>query len=60
MSAKVEPRPEAHEPHPVVTCFVSGEEVPQHKAVRVKLGPGLRVWMRPEYTRDYVRKPPTM
>lgn len=35
-----------------VTCFVSGERVPKSMAVLVKIGPGQRVWMRPEFTQE--------
>jgi hypothetical protein len=35
-----------------VVCFLSGKRVPRHLAVRVKLGPGERVWMLAEYCRD--------
>jgi len=35
-----------------VTCFFSGREVPRKDALRIRLGPGQRVWMLKEYTRD--------
>lgn len=40
------------EPGETVVCFLSGKRVPRHLAVRVKLGPGERVWMLAEYCRD--------
>ncbi|MFT7582037.1 MAG: hypothetical protein ACI9MR_003718 [Myxococcota bacterium] len=36
---------------PTVVCFVSGLVVPERDAVQVRLGPGHRVWMLPEYCR---------
>ena len=39
--------PEATEQ--LVTCFMSGRTVPRSEAVLVKLGPGQRVWMLPEF-----------
>jgi len=43
-----EPEPEPE----LVTCFMSGRVVPRDEAVLVKLGPGQRVWMLPEFCND--------
>ena len=43
--------PEA-EPEELVTCFMSGQTVPRSQAVLVKIGPGQRVWMLPDYCND--------
>jgi|GEM_PF-3388198 len=41
----------------LVECFVSGERVPRSEAVQVRIGPRHRVWMLPEYTRDWEPNP---
>ncbi|TNF33635.1 MAG: hypothetical protein EP329_08120 [Deltaproteobacteria bacterium] len=47
------PRRDEGEDEDLVTCFVSGEQVPRAAAVQVRIGPRQRVWMLPEYTRDW-------
>ncbi|MFO0746161.1 MAG: hypothetical protein U1F43_10870 [Myxococcota bacterium] len=52
------PRQKAIEPEPpeTVTCFMSGRVVPKDEAILVKLGPGQRVWMLPEFCSDRDRE----
>lgn len=46
-------RRDEEEDEELVTCFVSGRQVPRSEAVQVRIGPRQRVWMLPEYTRDW-------
>ncbi|PIE16293.1 MAG: hypothetical protein CSA66_07560 [Proteobacteria bacterium] len=36
----------------LVVCFVSGRRVPKRAAVLVRIGPGHKVWMLPEFCGD--------
>lgn len=55
VKVRVNQEPEVREDaeEELVTCFVSGRQVPRSQAVQVRIGPRQRVWMLPEYTRDW-------
>ncbi|MCC6625336.1 MAG: hypothetical protein IT385_29075 [Deltaproteobacteria bacterium] len=54
LEAAPDPAPPADDAPPIelVTCFMSGRVVPRDEAVLVKLGPGQRVWMLPEFCNE--------
>ena len=35
-----------------IVCFLSGRRVPKDEAVQIKVGPGQRVWVAPEFFRE--------
>ena len=51
--ASSDPRADDQELHQGdwVTCFFSGRDVPRERALKIRLGPGQRVWMDAELTR---------